>query len=153
MASPAPARSPHTHPYPAAPANRYQGEANTKDEASADAYACLFPSMIQSWRANFGLPLDAYFGFVQLSTWAVPGDAIPLMRQAQMAAVTLQGAGYALNADREWPTRYSAFRASRAHTVLERSHRSPPFRLQMAREVTSIHLRSRTAGRAWATAH
>ena len=54
--------------------------------------------MIQSWRTNFGVP-NAYFGFIQLSTWCVAGDAIPLLREAQMAAVTLQGAGYAVNSD------------------------------------------------------
>ena len=73
-------------------------EANTASAATADAYACLFPSMIQSWRALFNAPA-AYFGFVQLSTWCVAGDAIPLMRSAQMAAVATQGAGYAVNAD------------------------------------------------------
>lgn len=54
--------------------------------------------MIQSWRSNFGVA-SAYFGFIQLSTWCVAGDAIPLIRVAQMAAVTTQGAGYAVNAD------------------------------------------------------
>lgn len=62
------------------------------------AYSCLFPSMIQSWRTLFNNP-TAYFGFIQLSTWCVAGDAIPRMRVAQMAAVTTQGAGYAMNAD------------------------------------------------------
>ena len=106
---------------------RYQGEANTKDASSADAYACLFPSMIQSWRANFGLPADAYFGFVQLSTWAVPGDAIPLMRQAQMAAVTLQGAGYALNADREWPACCRVWGCAHTHPGTLSLTPPPPF--------------------------
>ena len=55
--------------------------------------------MIQSWRTNFGLSPTAYFGFIQLSTWGVAGDAVPLLRVAQMAAVTTQGAGYAVNAD------------------------------------------------------
>ena len=73
-------------------------EANTGSAANADAYSCLFPSMIQSWRTNFNVA-SAYFGFIQLSTWCVAGDAIPLMRVAQMAAVTTQNAGYAVNAD------------------------------------------------------
>jgi len=75
----------------------YQGEANTGSQASADAYACLFPSMIQSWRTNFGLAADAYFGFIQLSTWCA-GDAIPIMRDAQLKALG-PGVGYATNAD------------------------------------------------------
>jgi hypothetical protein len=77
----------------------YQAEANTQSAASAALYSCLFPSMIQSWRTVFNLPPSAYFGFIQLSTWCVAGDAIPLMRVAQMAAVTAQGAAYAVNAD------------------------------------------------------
>ena len=48
----------------------YQGEANTGSQQSADAYACLFPSMIQSWRTNFKAP-KAYFGYIELSTWCV----------------------------------------------------------------------------------
>lgn len=75
-----------------------QGEANTATQASADAYACLFPSMITSWRANFNVPAPAFFGFIQLSTWC-SGDAIPIMREAQMAALTLGGVGYGVNAD------------------------------------------------------
>lgn len=83
---------------PPLPLHNSQGEANTGNAASANAYACLFPSMIQSWRTNFNVA-SAYFGFIQLSTWCVAGDAIPLIRVAQMAAVTTQGAGYAVNAD------------------------------------------------------
>lgn len=77
----------------------YQGEANTANAATAAAYACLFPSMITSWRALFKVPAPAFFGFVQLSTWCVAGSAIPLLREAQMAALALDGVGYAVNAD------------------------------------------------------
>ncbi len=80
------------------PPTHSHAEANTANAATANAYACLFPSMIQSWRTNFGVP-SAYFGFIQLSTWCVAGDAIPLLRVAQMSAVSTQGAGYAVNAD------------------------------------------------------
>ena len=47
---------------------RYQGEANTHDAASAASYACAFPVMIRAWRKAFRAP-EAFFGFVQLSTW------------------------------------------------------------------------------------
>ena len=46
----------------------FQGEANTRDTLSAQLYGCLFPAMIQAWRAAFKQP-NLYFGFVQLSTW------------------------------------------------------------------------------------
>lgn len=80
----------------------YQGEANTATDDSAQAYSCLFPSMIESWRKVFRAP-DAYFGFVQLSTWC-PNDntSLPSMREAQMTALKLKNVGYATNADHGW---------------------------------------------------
>lgn len=78
----------------------YQGEANTANQASADAYACIFPSMITAWRNVFQVP-NAYFGFVQLSTWC-PADSqsIPQMRQAQLEALNLDSmVAYSTNAD------------------------------------------------------
>lgn len=75
----------------------YQGEANTGSQQSADAYACLFPSMIQSWRTNFNVP-KAFFGYIELSTWCNV-NFLPQMRDAQYAAVTTQGAGFAVNSD------------------------------------------------------
>lgn len=57
--------------------------------------------MIQSWRANFNAP-DAYFGFVQLSTWCGAGLPLALgqMRDAQLvASSTLAKVGYGTNAD------------------------------------------------------
>ena len=89
------------HPYVVGPMaltgfTWYQGEANTRDQASADAYGCLFPAMIETWRARFEVP-KAYFGYVQLSTWCAGG--IPEMRRAQMEALRLPMVGYATNAD------------------------------------------------------
>jgi sialate O-acetylesterase len=80
----------------------YQGEANVKSRASANDYACLFSAMIKAWRKTFQSAPDAYFGFVQLSTWCLSDPmAIPEMREAQMAAlVRVPGKiGYATNAD------------------------------------------------------
>ena len=81
----------------------YQAEADTKDEVSAKAYACTFPALVKGWRAAFKAPEDKdekYFGFVQLSTWcAIPGDSVPQMREAQMAAAKLPNVGWATNAD------------------------------------------------------
>jgi hypothetical protein len=55
--------------------------------------------MIQSWRKNFAVPSPGFFGFIELSTWCVPGNPIPLLRDAQMAALALGGVGYGVNAD------------------------------------------------------
>merc|ERR1712232_593037 len=64
----------------------YQGENNAGDAASANDYACLFPAMISEWRRAFRNP-EAYFGFIQISTWCPNGNiplvqGIPLMREA-----------------------------------------------------------------------
>lgn len=95
------------HPYTVGPMALtgfawYQGEANVKSRASANDYACLFSAMIKAWRKAFQSAPDAYFGFVQLSTWCLSDPmAIPEMREAQMAAlVRVPGKiGYATNAD------------------------------------------------------
>lgn len=78
----------------------YQGEDNTRDAQSAAQYACLFPQVVSSWRRAFVRP-DAFFGFIQLSTWCSPDapQAIPLMRDAQLAALRLPNVGFATNAD------------------------------------------------------
>jgi len=78
----------------------YQGEANTLDQASADKYATDFPTMIQTWRHGFEIP-DAYFGFVQLSTFCHDNPVgLAQFRQAQMSALELPGKiGYATFAD------------------------------------------------------
>ena len=83
----------------------YQGEANTATLACAKSYACLFPAMIDGWRAAFAAP-DVFFGFVQLSTfgctpirgWTLP-LAVPQLRDAQMAAAKLHNVGWVTNAD------------------------------------------------------
>jgi sialate O-acetylesterase len=77
----------------------YQGEANVFDQNSATAYSHSFPDMINAWRKGFQAP-DAYFGFIQLSTWCPAGPlGLAEMRQAQMAALNLPKVGYATNAD------------------------------------------------------
>merc|ERR1719440_2161381 len=54
--------------------------------------------MIKQWRKKF-VSGDAYFGFVQLSTWCASPEGIAGIRDAQMAAVALPKVGYATNAD------------------------------------------------------
>ena len=83
--------------------SRYQGESNSNPAKSPgpSLYACRFPAMITAWRKAFKLP-DAYFGFVQLSTWCPPPEArVPEMRQTQLEAVQRAGGkiGFATNAD------------------------------------------------------
>jgi len=91
------------HPYTVGPMvlagfTWYQGEQNTRDQASADSYACLFPKMVTAWRSAFKAK-DLYFGFVQLSTWCNWGEGVAEMREAQMSALALNNVGYATNAD------------------------------------------------------
>jgi len=98
------------HPYTVGPMalsgfTWYQGESNTYPYTEcnpisqcATDYACLFPAMISAWRDAFANP-DAYFGFIQLSTWCGDVQSIPEVREAQMAAVKLPKVGYATNAD------------------------------------------------------
>lgn len=76
----------------------YQGEQNTRDQAAADSYACLFPEMITAWRKSFRDP-NAFFGFVQISTWCNWGLGVPELREAQLAAASLNNVGFATNAD------------------------------------------------------
>jgi len=89
------------HPYTVGPMalvgfTWYQGEANVGD---AKRYACTFPGMITAWRQAFRNP-DAYFGFIQLSTWCADGEQISEMRTiGQMSALSLPKVGYATNAD------------------------------------------------------
>lgn len=91
------------HPYTLGPMaitgfTWYQGEANVGGQNAADQYACKFPAMIRAWRKAMEVP-DAYFGFVQLSTWCA-GVGVAEIREAQMAALNLPGkVGYATNAD------------------------------------------------------
>jgi len=95
------------HPYVVGPMaltgfTWYQGEANVDERAGDEGavrYSCTFPGMIKQWRDAFEAP-DAYFGFVQLSTWCGNGELIAQMRTiGQMAAMALPKVGYATNAD------------------------------------------------------
>lgn len=92
----------------------YQGESNvgpvntsTGVNDAAAMYSCTFTELIKGWRQAFQVP-DAFFGFVQLSTWCGDVLGIPDMRgqifpgshtQGQMAALELPNVGYATNAD------------------------------------------------------
>ncbi len=95
------------HPYVVGPMalvgfTWYQGEANVDErrgDEGAVRYSCTFPGMIGQWRQAFARP-DAYFGFVQLSTWCGNGELIAEMRTiGQMAALKLPKVGYSTNAD------------------------------------------------------
>eukprot|EP00310_Coccolithus_braarudii_P025044 CAMPEP_0183334410 /NCGR_PEP_ID=MMETSP0164_2-20130417/3020_1 /TAXON_ID=221442 /ORGANISM="Coccolithus pelagicus ssp braarudi, Strain PLY182g" /LENGTH=504 /DNA_ID=CAMNT_0025503537 /DNA_START=229 /DNA_END=1743 /DNA_ORIENTATION=+ len=103
------------HPYSVGPMALagfvwYQGESNVDYVDSsgelvslyggAERYRCTFPEMIRQWREVFAAP-EAYFGFVQLSTWCGDGESIAEMRTTgQMAALALPKVGYATQADR-----------------------------------------------------
>lgn len=107
----------------------YQGEANVDErrgDEGAARYACTFPGMITQWREAFAQP-DAYFGFVQLSTWCGDGELIAEMRtDGQMAALALPKVGYATNADHgagckihPLPKQYCAKRLAASAMALE----------------------------------
>ena len=95
------------------------------DEGAA-RYSCTFPGMIQQWRSAFQQP-DAYFGFVQLSTWCGNGELIAEMRTlGQMPALRLPKVGYATNADHgagcnihPQPKQYCATRLANSALALE----------------------------------
>ena len=82
----------------------WQGEQNTPKHDNTtlySQYACMFQGLIRSWRDAFKQP-SLYFGFVQLSTFCQAGSgwlAIPGIRAAQMAALSLPNVGYATAAD------------------------------------------------------
>merc|ERR1719293_625046 len=100
--------------------------------------------MISAWRKAFKNP-EAYFGFIQLSTWCnEPGDLIPQMRTfGQMSALELPKVGYATNADHGAgcnihppPKQYCAQRLAKSAMALEYGSqvawRSPSFKSQVA---------------------
>ena len=74
------------------------------NNSQAIMYDCLFPAMIKAWRLAFKVP-NAYFGFIQLSSWMEMGGGAPRdnfgngvrgfalaqaeMRQAQMSGMTV----------------------------------------------------------------
>lgn len=89
----------------------YQGEANVACNAQTDPpwynhyYAKLFPEMITSWRQAFGVPFTTLF--VQLAAYSGvdedpaqrASDALPALREDQLAATTLSRVGTALAID------------------------------------------------------
>jgi len=106
-------------------------------------YARTFPGMITQWRSAFGLP-EAYFGFVQLSTWCGDGELIAEMRtEGQMAALALSKVGYSTNVDHGAgcdihppPKQYCAKRLAASALALEYGRdvawQSPSFASQAA---------------------
>jgi len=70
----------------------YQGEANS---GNATNYACRFPAMITDWRQQFN-NYNLHFYFVLLAAYAEGGyPTWPLIRQAQLAALSLPYVGVA----------------------------------------------------------
>lgn len=77
----------------------YQGEQNWP---RPDEYAELFPTLIRSWRAQWGQP-ELPFYFVQLASFSVDNDptnrAWARLREVQAAALTLPATGMAVTID------------------------------------------------------
>lgn len=77
----------------------YQGESNWE---RPDEYAALFPAMIKSWRAQWGLG-DFPFYFVQLPNYGQTYDPThrswARLREAQCSALTLPNTGMAVTID------------------------------------------------------
>lgn len=77
----------------------YQGESNA---GRHQAYAELFPRMIQQWRSAFGQG-DVPFYFVQLANFIVRRDGSEeswaFLREAQMEALSLPNTGVAIAVD------------------------------------------------------
>ena len=107
----------------------YQGESNT---GYAEEYACLFPVLINSWRAiwnvNTGGAQGAIpkqpFVFVQISSWPNNDDnfQIPLLRESQEAALALDDVAMVVAADVGDP-------GSACHPI------HPPFKQEVARRM------------------
>jgi hypothetical protein len=79
----------------------YQGESDAYEGAGAEHYGCMIKSLINEWRSAFKAP-QAYFGFIQISTWCVKGSLdiiVASIREQQMVALDLPKVGYATNAD------------------------------------------------------
>jgi len=124
----------------------YQGEANVDErpgDEGAQRYSCTFPGMITAWRQAFQ-NANAFFGFVQLSTWCGDGERIAEMRTiGQMSALSLPNVGYATNADHGAgcnihppPKQYCAKRLANSAMALVYGHnirwKSPSFKGQVA---------------------
>jgi len=74
----------------------YQGEANV---GQTSQYACMEPAMIADWRSKFSNGYEFGFFFVQLAPWNTTTIALPQMRDAQLAGLSLPGVGYATASD------------------------------------------------------
>ena len=89
-------------PYPIRGVLWYQGESNTAPE-DAVAYRKLFRTLIQDWRAGWGLG-NVPFLFVQLANY-LPSSAEPpesswaLLRESQSAALALPGTAQTVTID------------------------------------------------------
>lgn len=139
------------HPYTVGPMSLtgftwYQGEANVDErpgDEGAERYTCTFPGMISAWRKQFQNP-EAYFGFIQLSTWCGDSELIAEMRTVgQMSALALPKVGYATNADHGTgcnihpaPKQYCAQRLAKSVLALQYGKdvawRSPTFKSSTA---------------------
>jgi sialate O-acetylesterase len=78
----------------------YQGESNIFDPLGY--YACMFPAMIQDWRAkwsNNNAPNDFGFFFVQLAPWVGYNDKEAITRLSQLFALQLPKVGFATAID------------------------------------------------------
>merc|ERR1719401_2343211 len=99
--------------------------------------------MITTWRNLFQNP-DAYFGFIQLSTWCGDSELIAEMRTiGQMSALVLPKIGYATNADHgagcnihPHPKQYCAQRLVKSALALQYGQaiawKSPSFKSSVA---------------------
>ena len=86
----------------------YQGESDLSvvSRPLNNNYVCTEPAMMAEWRGLFGVP-SAFFGIVQLSTWApvgnasgvFAGQALAQLRVDQLTGLTRPGDAYASNAD------------------------------------------------------
>jgi sialate O-acetylesterase len=77
----------------------YQGEANAGNPKRARDYRIVFPSLITSWRKEWGEG-DFPFLFVQLAAYRAPkGADWPLLRESQANALSLENTGMAVAID------------------------------------------------------
>ena len=61
----------------------YQGESDL-GFPNSNNYKCTEPAMMALWRTIFNVP-NAFFGIVQLSTWAPTGNASGIFAGQQLA--------------------------------------------------------------------
>jgi sialate O-acetylesterase len=85
-------------PYAISGAIWYQGESNTGPER-ASLYGRLFPTMIEDWRARWGLGEFPFF-YVQLASYkSDPVNDWPMVREAQRRTLALRNTGMAVTID------------------------------------------------------